>query len=182
MPWVCPGLVAGLTWSWIYEPNFGPLNYFLRQLGVIDHNVGWLSRSETAMYAAIVMGVWKLLPFMVVMLLAGLQAVPPELYEASTIDGAGIWGRFRYITFPLLNRVGSIAVLLAIIGEFNTFDTVYGLTRGGPANSTILLSLMAYENAFRFFQIGYSSAIGVVMLLTLLLPMTVYIRRIMQEV
>lgn len=182
IPWVCPAVVAGLTWRWIYDPNFGLLNFTFRSLGLIDRNVGWLSDKETALASAMVVAVWKLLPFMVVMLLAGLQAISSELYEAAAIDGAGVLQRFRHITIPLLNRVGSIALLLCTIWAFNHFDSVYVLTGGGPGNRTMLLSIMAYQNAFRFFKIGYASAIGVVMLVLLLTPMMLYIRRVMQDV
>jgi len=182
IPWVCPAVVAGLTWRWIYDPNFGLLNYAFQQLGLIHRNVGWLSDRNTALIATMIVAVWKLLPFMVVMLLAGLQAVPLELYEAAAIDGAGTWGRLRYITIPLLNRVGSIAFLLSTIWAFNHFDSVYVLTGGGPGNRTMLLSIMAYQYAFRFFKVGYASAIGVVMLILILTPMTLYIRRVMQDV
>ncbi len=182
IPWVCPAVVAGLTWRWIYDPNFGLLNFTFRALGLIDRNVGWLSDKETALASAMVVAVWKLLPFMVVMLLAGLQAISSELYEAAAIDGAGVLQRFRHITIPLLNRVGGIALLLCTIWAFNHFDSVYVLTGGGPGNRTMLLSIMAYQNAFRFFKIGYASAIGVVMLVLLLTPMMLYIRRVMQDV
>jgi multiple sugar transport system permease protein len=181
IPWVCPAVVAGITWRWIYEPNFGPLVYYLQQWGLLERKMSFLASKETALYAAVVMAVWKLLPFMVVMLLAGLQAVPDEYYEAAAIDGASAWTRFRYITFPLVNRVGSIAFLLSTIWAFNHFDSMYTLTGGGPANATMLLSQFAYENAFRYFQVGYASAIGVMMLIVLATPITLYIRQIFRD-
>lgn len=182
IPWVCPAVVAGLTWRWIYDPNFGLLNYLLIQLGIIDHNIGWLSDKNTALIACMIVAVWKMLPFSIVMLLAGLQAVPEELYEAAAIDGAGTMGRFRYITLPLLNRVGKISILLSTIWAFNQFDSVYVLTGGGPGNRTMLLSIMAYQNAFRYFKVGYASAIGVIMLLMLLLPIMLYTKQVIEDV
>lgn len=181
VPWVCPAVVAGLTWRWIYDANVGPLNYVLRQLGLEAGNIGWLANDRTALLATMIVSVWKLLPFMVVMLLAGLQAVPAELYEAASVDGANIWARFRDVTLPLLSRIGGIAILLSVIATVNQFDTVYVLTQGGPGNSTMLLSLLTYLYAFRYFQIGYASAIGVVMLLLLLVPMSLYIRQMLRE-
>lgn len=181
VPWVCPAVVAALVWSWIYDPNFGPLNYALRQLHLVNHNVGWLSDSGTALVATMAVAVWKLLPFTVVMLLAGLQAVPKELYEAASVDGGGTLARFRDVTLPLLGRVGSIAFLLSVIWAFNHFDTVYVLTGGGPGDATMILPVLVYQQAFKFFQIGYASAIGVVMLLVLIVPMTLYVRQVLKD-
>jgi multiple sugar transport system permease protein len=180
VPWVCPAVVAGLTWRWIYDANVGPLNHALRQLGLAA-GVGWLANDRTALLATMIVSVWKLLPFMIVMLLAGLQAVPQELYEAASVDGANVWARFRDVTLPLLNRIGGIAFLLSVIWTFNQFDSVYVLTQGGPGNSTMLLSLLTYLYAFRYFQIGYASAIGVVMLILLLLPMSLFIRQVLHD-
>jgi multiple sugar transport system permease protein len=181
IPWVCPAVVAGLTWQFIYEPNFGPLNYFLQQVGLIDHNVGWLSSRTTALYSAMVVAIWKLLPFMTVMLLAGLQAIPGELLEAAQIDGAGTFARLRFITLPLLNRVGSIAILLSTIWAFNHFDSLYVLTGGGPGNATMLLSILSYQNAFAYSKVGYASAIGIIMMIVLVVPITLYIRRVIED-
>lgn len=182
IPWVCPAVVAALTWRWIFDPHFGMLNYVLLELGLTDRNIGWLGDKNTALIATMIVAVWKLLPFSIVMLLAGLQTVPEELYEAGAIDGAGVLGRFRYITVPLLNRVGKIAILLTTIWAFNHFDSVYVLTGGGPGDTTMLLSIMSYLNAFRFFKIGYASAVGVIMLILLLLPITLYTRQVLEDV
>jgi multiple sugar transport system permease protein len=181
IPWVCPAVVAGLTWSYIYEPNFGLLNYLFKQMGLIEGNVGWLSDKNTALIACMVVAIWKLLPFMIVMLLAGLQAVPEDLHEAAAIDGANALARLWYITLPLLNRVGSVAILLCTIWAFNHFDSVYVLTGGGPGDRTMLLSLYAYQNAFRYFKVGYASAVGVVMLLILFVPIMLYVRRALRD-
>ncbi len=182
IPWVCPAVVAALAWRWIFDPHFGMLNYMLMEIGLIERNIGWLGDKNTALIATMIVAIWKLLPFSVVMLLAGLQTVPEELYEAAAIDGAGVLGRFRWVTLPLLNRVGKIAILLTTIWAFNHFDSVYVLTGGGPGDTTMLLSIMSYLNAFRFFKIGYASAVGVVMLILLLLPITLYTRQVLEDV
>lgn len=182
IPWVCPSVVAGLTWRWIYDPAFGLLNYVFQRLGLVEGYVSWLSDRDTALAATMIVAVWRLLPFTVVMLLAGLQAIPEALYEAAAIDGAGLIGRMRYVTIPLLNRVGKITVLLTTIWAFNHFDSLYVLTAGGPGNRTMLLSIMAYMSAFRYFKVGYASAVGVVMLLILSLPITLYVRQVMEDV
>lgn len=182
VPWVCPGVVAALIWNLIYDPNFSFLSYGLQQLGITERRIGFLSDKNTALYAAMVMAIWKFLPFMIVMLLAGLQAIPGELYEAAAIDGADLGQKFRHITLPLLNRVGSVALLLSVISAFNHFDSLFVLTGGGPGNRTMLLSLMTYQSAFRYFQIGYSSALGILMMLILLVPLTLYMRRVLLDV
>jgi multiple sugar transport system permease protein len=181
IPWVCPPVVAGRVWQWIYDASFSPVTFVLKQIGLIDHNIAWLGDKNTALPAAMIMAVWKLLPFMVVMLLAGMQAVPDELYEAAAIDGAGPWQQLRYITVPLLNRIAIIALLFSAAWTFNQFDSVFTLTGGGPANLTMLLSLMAYQSAFRYYQVAYASTIGVVMLLLLSIPITFYARRTLRE-
>jgi len=177
IPWVCPPVVAGRVWGWIYDANFSPLSFLLQQLGLIDHKIAWLADKNLALPAAMGMAIWKLFPFMVVMLLAGLQAVPDELYEASGIDGANAWQQLRFITIPLLNRVGIIALLFSSAWTFNQFDSVYALTQGGPGNHTMLLSLMAYQAGFRYFQFAYAAAIGIIMLIILAVPISIYVRR-----
>lgn len=182
IPWVCPSVVAGLTWQWIFDPAFGLLNYVLVQIGIIDGYVAWLSDKQIALAACMLVAIWRFLPFAVVMLLAGLQAIPDELYEAAAIDGAGTIGKMRYVTLPLLNRVGAIAILLMTISAFNHFDSVYAMTQGGPGNRTMLLSIMSYLYAFRFYRVGFASAIGVIMLLMLAIPIFLYVRRVLQDV
>jgi ABC-type sugar transport system permease subunit len=182
IPWVCPSVVAGHTWRWIYDPAFGLLNYVLVQIGVIEGYVSWLSDRQLALASCMLVAVWRFLPFAVVMLLAGLQAIPEELYEAASIDGAGAIGKMRYVTLPLLNRVGAIAILLMTISAFNHFDSVYAMTQGGPGNRTMLLSIMSYLYAFRFYRIGFASAIGVIMLLLLAVPIFLYVRRVLSDV
>lgn len=140
-----------------------------------------LGDKNTALPAAMVMAVWKLLPFMIVMLLAGLQAVPDELYEAAAMDGAGPLQQLRHITVPLLNRIAIIALLFSAAWTFNQFDSLYTLTAGGPGNATMLLSLMAYQSAFRYFQVAYASTIGIVMLILLSVPITIYARRTLRD-
>jgi len=182
IPWVCPPVVAGRVWQWIYDASFSPLTFVLRQVGLIDHNIAWLGDKNTALPAAMIMAVWKLQPFMIVMLLAGLQAVPDELYEAAAIDGAGPLQQLRFITVPLLNRIAIIALLFSAAWTFNQFDSLYTLTGGGPANLTMVLSLMAYQSAFRYYQVAYASAIGVVMLVLLAIPITLYARRTLRDI
>jgi multiple sugar transport system permease protein len=181
IPWVCPPVVAGRVFAWIYDANFSPVTFVLKQIGLVDQSISWLGNRDTALLSAMAMAVWKLLPFMIVMLLAGLQAVPDELYEAAAIDGAGPVQQLRHVTIPLVSRIAIIALLFSSAWTFNQFDSLYTLTAGGPGNATMLLSLMAYQSAFRYFQVAYASAIGIVMLVVLSVPITIYARRTLRE-
>jgi multiple sugar transport system permease protein len=174
VPWVVPSVVAALDWRWIYVPDYGILNYILRTLGLISDPLQWLADRHTAMIAVIIVGVWKSVPFMAVVLLAGLQSIPKELYDAAEVDGASIIQRFMYITMPNLRYLSAIVTMLAIIWTFNDFDIVYVMTKGGPSNATHLLSTYAYLSAFTYSDLGYAAAISVFMLLILLIFAIIY--------
>ena len=176
VPWVVPSVVAALAWRWIYVPDYGILNHLLRLLYIIQDPLQWLSDSKLAMIAVIVVGVWKGIPFMAVVLLAGLQSIPKELYDAAEVDGASIIQRFRYVTIPNLRYLSTIVILLSIIWTFNSFDLVYVMTKGGPSNATHLLSTYAYLTAFTFIDFGYAAALSVVMLLVLLVFAMIFSR------
>lgn len=175
IPWVVPSVVAALTWQWMYSEQFGVINFVLQRIGWIDRNIPWLGDPRYALPAQIVVGLWKGLPFVTVTLLAGLQAINTELYEAAAIDGAGPWGQFRHVTLPGLRSVISVVTILSCIWTFNSFDLVYIMTKGGPGHSTQLLPTYTYLAAFGFFNLGYAAALGVVMLLILLALATVFI-------
>ncbi|MCL4561985.1 MAG: sugar ABC transporter permease [Chloroflexi bacterium] len=176
VPWVVPSVVAALDWRWIYAPDYGILNYVLSSIGVISDPLQWLSDRHLAMLAVIIVGVWKSTPFMAVVLLAGLQSIPKELYDAAEVDGASMLQRFWYITFPNLRYLSMIVTMLAIIWTFNDFDIAYVMTKGGPSNATHLLSTYAYLSAFTYSDLGYAAAISVVMLVILLVFAIFYSR------
>jgi multiple sugar transport system permease protein len=174
VPWVVPSVVAALVWRWIYVPDYGILNYILRSLGIIRQPLQWLSDSHLAMPAVIAVGVWKWVPFMAVVLLAGLQSIPKELYDAAEVDGANILQRFRHITMPHIRYLSMIVTMLSVIWTFNHFDIVYVMTKGGPANSTHLLSTYAYLTAFSYIDFGYAAVLSVFMLIILLIFTLIY--------
>ncbi len=176
VPWVVPSVVAALDWRWIYVPDYGILNYILRTIGLISDPIQWLSDRHTAMIAVIIVGVWKSVPFMAVVLLAGLQSIPKELYDAAEVDGASTLQRFWFITMPNLRYLSAIVTMLAIIWTFNDFDIVYVMTKGGPSNATHLLSTYAYLSAFTYSDLGYAAAISVFMLSILLIFAIIYSR------
>jgi ABC-type sugar transport system permease subunit len=170
-PVVMSSVAAAVIWRWVYEPSFGLLNYCLSWFGLPA--VNWLNNPTSAMFALIVMGVWKTFGFNMVLFSAGLQGIPEHYYEAAQIDGAGKWRQFWNITIPLLSPTTFFVLVMSIIGSFQVFDTVYVLTSGGPLNSTKVLVFYLYEQAFKFFDMGYASAVAyllfaVVFILTLL--------------
>ncbi len=179
LPWATTPVVAALIWRYIFGV-MGPLNTLLRAVG-FSNPPGWLITPGYSLFACIVANVWIGLPFVIVILLAGLQSLPLDIYEAASIDGAGVLRRFFYLTLPLMKSLILILVTLTSIWTFNMFDIVFSMTNGGPGNSSLLLSLYAYQNAFAYFQQGYGSAIGIVCLFILLLPVTFYIREVRSE-
>ncbi|MEU9356668.1 sugar ABC transporter permease [Streptomyces sp. NPDC048301] len=175
-PWVIPGVVVSFLWMWIFNANYGVLNGVLMETGIIDESVAWLGRPGTAMLAVIVTKTWASFPWMMVMLLAGLQTVPKELHEAASMDGAGSVRRFFAVTWPQVRGVASIVLLLEFIWNFQHFDTIYVLTGGGPAGTTETFATAVYQTAFKGFDIGRATALGGLWMLLLLLLVAVYLR------
>lgn len=169
IPWAIPTVVSARMWEWILNPDFGLLNYLLQQIGLLSSPLNWLGDRVLAMHALILADVWKTSPFVALILLAGLQLIPEELYEAARVDGASRWQIFRRITFPLLLPFILIALLFRTLDAFRIFDLAYVLTGGGPANTTETLSLYAYKLLFQTLQFGYGSAVAVATFLTILL-------------
>lgn len=157
-PVIISPVAAAVIWRWIYEPNFGLLNYTLSWFGI--PSVNWLNDPTAAMFALIVMGVWKSFGVNIVLFSAGLQAIPEHYYEAADIDGAGAISKFWNITLPLLSPTTFFILVMSVIGSFQVFDIVYVLTSGGPLGSTKVLVFYLYENAFKFFEMGYASAVA----------------------
>lgn len=168
IPWVMPEVSTALIWKWLYGDQFGVLNFLLLRAGLVDMPVQWLADPDTAMMAVIAVQIWKLYPVMFIVLLAALLNVPKELSEAATIDGATAVQRFRFITFPYIRPTSLVITLLASIWTFHSFDLVYLLTGGGPANATKILPVLIYDKAFWGLEIGYASALGMLMLVCLL--------------
>lgn len=161
-PVVTSTVAIAMAWAWLYNPQFGLINYLLRVLFGV-RGPGWLTSTEWAMPALIILGVWKSAGYNMVIFLAGLQGVPEELYEAAKIDGAGIWARFRHVTLPLLSPTTFFVLVISIIGSFQVFEATYIMTQGGPANATLTLSYHIFQNAFEWFHMGYAAAIAYVL-------------------
>ena len=176
IPWLIPGVVVSFLWMWIFNANYGVLNAALETVGLIDSPQAWLANPTTAMIAVIVAKTWQSFPWMMVMLLAGLQTVPIELHEAAEIDGAGTIRRFFSITVPQMSGIIGLVILLEFIWNFQHFDIIYVLTGGGPAGSTQTFATAVYETAFDGFDLGHAGAIGLLWMVLLMALVVVYVR------
>lgn len=176
IPWMVPTVVTSLLWAWILNPQYGILNEVLLSLGIISQRMTWLANVQTAMPAVIIATVWKGAPFYSLMLLAGLQTVSRELYEAAAIDGASAWERFRYVTVPSIRRIVMVLCVMGAVWGFQQFTIIWTLTKGGPVRVTETLSVTIYREAFEGFNIGYASAYGILGLIFLTISALLLVR------
>lgn len=176
LPWVMPGVIAGMAWRLIYDPQLGLLNHYLQTLGIINQPLTWLSSPTMALYAVIFAAIWKGFPFSTIMYLAGLQGVPPELYEAAEIDGANERKKLFHVTLPCIKPVITVTLLLTFIWTFNYFELVYIMTGGGPAEKSHIFPTYIYDLAFKRFRFGDASRFAVVDFLFLLIFSLFYVR------
>lgn len=176
-PWPIPYVVGCLIWMWILDKQFGIANHVLKSLGLIKSNVGWLHAPGMAMASVVGATIWKEFPFATIMLLAGLQNIPPEQYEQGQIDGANFLQIFWHITLPNLRSVTTIVWLLLIIWIFKRFTIIYVMTAGGPSGSTETLIIRTYLSAFKYLRFGRASALAAIMLLVVLIFTAVYLMR-----
>lgn len=163
IPYIVPSVAAALIWRWLYDGSSGLFNAILLRLGLIDTAIPWLGNLRTALPAVIIESVWKGTPFVMIMILAGLQAIPPDLYEAGAIDGTGTWQRLRYITLPLLRPTLGVATILTTVYTVNNFNAIWLMTQGGPLHSTEILFTLAYKTAFQRFDLGMAATMSVVL-------------------
>jgi multiple sugar transport system permease protein len=181
LPWVVPDVVAGIIWKWMYDPIYGALNDLLIKIGLLNNPIEWLSNPKLAMTSAILVNLWRGFPFVMLILLAGLQSIPRHLYEAAAIDGAPKLQQFIHITLPGLKKMIVVALALDIVWEVRRFGLIQAMTQGGPGVLTEVLSTYTYKQYFKFFRFEYASAISVVMTIVLLLVSLPYIYMISQE-
>ena len=176
LPMMLPPVVVGVVWRLMLNSNFGALNGTLKGFGVNTEALTWTASPKLAMASVIMADVWQWTPFMFLILLAGLQAIPQEPYEAALIDGSNAWRTFRHVTLPLLKPAILIALLLRTMDLLRVFDHIFILTEGGPGFATETLSLYIYRTAFRFSNFGYAAAMSFVLLLITNLISAGYIR------
>jgi ABC-type sugar transport system permease subunit len=181
MPVVMSFVVVGLLWGWIFNFQFGLLNNLLAAAGLGGWRTDWLGDPALALFSLIGVDVWKWYGFHMVIYLAGLQAIPPVLYEAAIIDGASGWQQFWRLTLPLLRPIVVVNVTLALMGAFNVFDLIYVMTQGGPANATNVVMIHAYVQGFKFYLMGYASAISYVLMVIVIVLSGLQIRLLRGE-
>jgi multiple sugar transport system permease protein len=176
LPWIIPGVVVALIWEYIYQPNYGPLNDLLRRVGWMRTPVAWLSDPGLAMPAVVLTNIWRGIPFFAIMILAGLQAIPDEVYEAATVDGAGIIQRFWSVTLPMLRPIIVVATATRIIWTFNYADLIFVMTSGGPANATQITSTYTLLQAYSDLDFGYAATLSVILLVIMLVFTALYLK------
>ena len=175
VPWVTPGVLIALMWRWLFDGNYGVINDLLLKAGVIKEKIAWLSRMDTALPATIITIIWQGIPFFALMILAGLQGIPGELYEAADIDGASGPQKLFYVTIPSLKNTIAVTTMLRIIWVANSVDVIWNMTEGGPAYASQTLSVYVYKQASTL-NMGYASAMAIMLMLLLLLVAIPYLR------
>lgn len=181
LPWIVPASLSTLAWLWIFDPLHGVLNWALTQLHLIQTPIQWLGNPWLARLATIVVNIWRGTPFFGIALLAGLQTIPAELYDAARVDGATGWQMFWRITLPLLQPVLAVVTLFSIVQTLADFQIVYVLTRGGPANATHLFGTLAFQTAFSYGRIGQGAAIALFIFPALVVLVFFELRRLREE-
>jgi ABC-type sugar transport system permease subunit len=175
-PYIVPTVVVALIWRWIFNPEIGVVNDALLAGGLITERIYWLSTPEMAMASTIMLNVWKYTPFVVICVLARLQSVPLDLYDAAKVDGAGVVRRFLDVTLPQLKEVLIVVVVFRTIWTFNKFEEIYLLTKGGPGTSTFNLAVYAFEQSIASLKLGVGAATGVIMMVMLSIGSVIYLR------
>ncbi|MBE7434619.1 MAG: sugar ABC transporter permease [Anaerolineales bacterium] len=176
VPWALSPVANAVLWKWIYNANYGILNQALIGLGIIQENIIWLGTPWLAFNMILLADVWKAVPFIALLILAGLQNIPSYLYKAARLDGANAWQQFVHVTLPGLKTTIVISVVLQSIWALKVFDLIYVLTKGSPADSTVLLNYLSWRETFSNLDVGYGAAIANVLFLLMFMLALVYIR------
>jgi multiple sugar transport system permease protein len=180
LPFIVPTVLSTIAWMWIFDPTFSVINWLLVHGGMVKSGFSWLGNATLAMVSVIVVNTWRGTPFYGITLLAGLQTISPDLYEAAAIDGASVTQRFRYVTIPIIKPVLIIVTMFSVIFTFSDFQLVYALTNGGPANATNIFAVYAYNLGMLGGQLGAGAAVALSMLpalALLIVALTLYLRR-----
>jgi multiple sugar transport system permease protein len=167
LPYIAPMVAVAILFRWLYNPEFGLINWALGWLWPGDVTIDWLGNPALSLPAIAFMTAWKNLGWTVTLFLAGLLAIPRHLYEAAAIDGAGRWAQFRHVTWPLLTPITFFLTVTTVLGSFQVFDAVYLMTQGGPGRSTYVYNFYLYQQGFRFFNMGYAAAMAWIMVVIL---------------
>lgn len=175
LPWALPTIVNAMMWRLNFNPDYGSINALLTQLGIIDGYRSWLGSPDSALNAVMFADIWKNYPLVTLLVLAALQSIPEDLFEAARLDGASAWRRFRAITFPAIVAPLGVALVLRTIDAFKIFDIIYVMTRGGPVDSTKTLSFFVYQESFSYLRAGSGAAYAILMTLMCALLITLYL-------
>jgi multiple sugar transport system permease protein len=175
IPWMFPAVVPGIIWCWMVHGQFGILNSFLQSLGLIKTYIAWLASPKTALFVVIAANIWRGFPLYVATLLAGLQTIPQDMYNAAEVDGANWIQTFWYVTFPQLKGVSIVILLTDTIWQFNNFTMVQTMTAGGPVNASEVLPTLIYKNAFNYNDYSLACALGIFLLAVMLIPGCAYV-------
>ncbi|MCR8636905.1 MULTISPECIES: carbohydrate ABC transporter permease [Paenibacillus] len=176
LPWLLPEVVVGLLWKWLFNPMYGLFNHFLMKMNLISEPVSWLGDNTYAFMAIIIVCIWKGYPMVMMLLLAGLQSISQDMYEAAKIDGCNRFKSFRYVTLPSLMPVLMVTLILDTVWWFKHFTMIWILTQGGPGDATNVVSIDIFKNAFEFFDFGKAAAMAVVVFFVCFLIGFVYRR------
>lgn len=174
LPWALPTIVNAMMWRLNFNPDYGSINALLTQLHIIDSYRSWLGSPDSALNAVMLADVWKNYPLVTLLVLASMQSIPEDLYEAARLDGASAWRRFRAITFPAIIGALSVALILRTIDAFKIFDIIYVMTRGGPVDSTKTLSFYVYQESFSYLRAGSGAAYAILMTLMCSVLIAIY--------
>ena len=169
IPWATPSVVAVLSWRWMFDAQFGIINAALVRIGIMESGIAWLGNVSTSLVAVTIESIWKGTPFVMVIILAGLQTIPEEIYEAAEVDGANYLNKLWYIILPMLVPSITIAITLTMIYTFNNFNSIWLITEGGPLRATETLTILVYSLGFRSFNLGEASALGIIILFMLIM-------------
>lgn len=178
IPWATPPIVAGLIWKWMFNSKVGILNFLLFRSGIISNYIPWLSSRNFALWGVSLADIWQGTPFFIIIILAGLQTIPDDLYEAADIDGAGSFRKFISITLPMVKFPIMVSIILGTIAAINQFDLFYIMTKGGPSNYTTVATFYDWQNAFKFYKLNYASAISYLILIVAAMISLAYARMI----
>jgi multiple sugar transport system permease protein len=160
LPFVTPTVLSAIAFWWIYDPQFSIVSWSLIKLGFIHQYIDFLGQPWNARWSVIAANVWRGIPFVAITLLAGLQTISPSLYEAATLDGAGPWQRFRFVTLPMLSPIIAVVMTFSVLLTFTDFQLIYAITRGGPINATHLMATLSFQRAITEGRLGEGAAIA----------------------
>ena len=175
IPWVTPSIIGSAVWKWMYNADYGIINFIFCSLGLIEKNQTWLSNPNIAMWSVIAVNTWKMFPFILLMIEASLQGVSKDLKEAALIDGANVWNIFKNVTWPSIAATCYSTILLMIIWTLNAFTFIYAMTEGGPAHKTEVMAMYIYKKAFMNYDFGIASAASAVLFVLSMAVSLVYL-------